>query len=108
MLSAHTQPGALLLSQVQGGHATRIEIDLDLTSGWVTVTDDGRGIPTDIHPATGKSTLETVSLKEQKHCQYRVQQHSTGVEMQRKPQVTSALAARMESTCNRSRLPDKM
>jgi DNA gyrase/topoisomerase IV subunit B len=50
----------LLLLQVQGGHATRIEIDLDLSSGWVTVTDDGRGIPTDIHPATGKSTLETV------------------------------------------------
>ncbi len=28
--------------------------------GAVTVIDDGRGIPTDIHPKTGKSTVETV------------------------------------------------
>lgn len=26
----------------------------------MTISDDGRGIPTDIHPATGKSALETV------------------------------------------------
>ena len=28
--------------------------------GSVTVKDDGRGIPVEIHPKTGKSTLETV------------------------------------------------
>ena len=29
-------------------------------NGWVTVTDDGRGIPVDKHKTTGKSALETV------------------------------------------------
>lgn len=33
---------------------------LDLASGWVEISDDGRGIPTDVHPSTGKSALETV------------------------------------------------
>ena len=31
-----------------------------LADGGVNITDDGRGIPIDIHPKTGKSTLETV------------------------------------------------
>ncbi len=35
-------------------------MELDLGSGWVTISDDGRGIPTETHPATGKSALETV------------------------------------------------
>lgn len=41
------------------GFATTVSITL-LADGGVTVTDDGRGIPVDIHPKTGKSTLETV------------------------------------------------
>jgi DNA gyrase subunit B len=41
------------------GYCTHIEIDIN-SDGSVTVTDDGRGIPTDIHPTTGKSALETV------------------------------------------------
>lgn len=35
-------------------------MELNLATGWVRICDDGRGIPTDIHPATGKSALETV------------------------------------------------
>ncbi len=41
------------------GYATFVEIEL-LADGGCRVTDDGRGIPVDIHPKTGKSTLETV------------------------------------------------
>lgn len=41
------------------GHASFVDVKL-LADGGVTVTDDGRGIPVDKHPKTGKSTLETV------------------------------------------------
>ena len=33
---------------------------LSSTHDAITITDDGRGIPTDLHPVTGKSALETV------------------------------------------------
>ena len=48
------------IDEVQGGHATIVRVELDLDSGWVSISDDGRGIPTSTHPATGKSALETV------------------------------------------------
>lgn len=47
------------IDEAIAGHATFVDIVL-LADGGVTVTDDGRGIPIDIHPKTGKSTLETV------------------------------------------------
>ena len=37
-----------------------VQVELDLDGGWVRISDDGRGIPTDMHPVTGKSALETV------------------------------------------------
>ncbi|MBI3889587.1 DNA topoisomerase IV subunit B, partial [Candidatus Saccharibacteria bacterium] len=40
------------------GYATKINVIM-MADGGVTVTDDGRGIPVDMHPKTGLSTLET-------------------------------------------------
>lgn len=89
-LSARTQVYEILdnaIDEVQAGHADTVQVstgsssclqalqihvpqrirahplpqvELDLGSRWVTVTDNGRGIPTDLHPATGRSALETV------------------------------------------------
>ena len=41
------------------GFATKIEITVN-EDGSVTVQDDGRGIPVDIQPKTGRPALETV------------------------------------------------
>ncbi len=47
------------IDEAIAGEAHRLDITL-LEDGGVRVDDDGRGIPIDIHPQTGKSTLETV------------------------------------------------
>jgi len=47
------------IDEAMAGHATDILVRL-LPDNWVEVTDDGRGIPVDIHPQTKKSALETV------------------------------------------------
>lgn len=47
------------IDEALAGHATLVSVKL-LADGGVTVYDNGRGIPTDIHPKTGKSTVETV------------------------------------------------
>ena len=41
------------------GYCEKIYVSLN-EDGSVTVKDDGRGIPVELHPKTGKSTLETV------------------------------------------------
>ena len=47
------------VDEAMAGWCTRVEITID-EDGSVTVSDNGRGIPVDIHPATGRPAMETV------------------------------------------------
>ncbi|MDB5168649.1 MAG: gyrase subunit [Candidatus Saccharibacteria bacterium] len=47
------------IDEALAGYATSVDVTLTADGG-VRVIDNGRGIPTDIHPKTGKSTVETV------------------------------------------------
>ncbi|KAE8692548.1 DNA gyrase subunit B [Hibiscus syriacus] len=47
------------VDEAQAGFASRIDVILH-SDGSVSISDNGRGIPTDLHPVTKKSALETV------------------------------------------------
>jgi len=47
------------VDEAQGGYCNNIEVILQ-PDGGVSVSDNGRGIPTDIHPKTGMSALQVV------------------------------------------------
>jgi len=47
------------IDEALAGFATEVSVKMSADGG-ITVIDNGRGIPTDIHPKTGKSTVETV------------------------------------------------
>ncbi|XP_072979853.1 DNA gyrase subunit B, chloroplastic/mitochondrial-like [Typha angustifolia] len=47
------------IDEAQAGYASRVDVVLHEDNS-VSITDNGRGIPTDLHPVTNKSSLETV------------------------------------------------
>lgn len=47
------------IDEALAGHANEVRVVM-LEDGGIKISDNGRGIPTDIHPKTGKSTVETV------------------------------------------------
>ncbi len=47
------------IDEAMAGHCNHITVRL-MPDNWIEVSDNGRGIPVDIHPQTKKSALETV------------------------------------------------
>ena len=47
------------VDEAMAGYCTRVNLSIS-EDGLITVSDNGRGIPVDVHPTTGKSALETV------------------------------------------------
>src|SRR5687767_10514298 len=50
------------IDEALGGFATSVSVQIR-TDGSISVTDNGRGIPTDIHPTEGMSAVELVLTK---------------------------------------------
>ncbi len=49
------------IDEAMAGYATHVTVEL-MKDGGVSITDNGRGIPVDIHPKTKKSALETALI----------------------------------------------
>ncbi|MDR1990214.1 MAG: type IIA DNA topoisomerase subunit B [Acidobacteriaceae bacterium] len=48
------------IDEAMNGHASTIKVTLHEDGSSITIEDDGRGIPVDLHPATKKSALEVI------------------------------------------------
>ena len=51
------------VDEVMNGHASRIVVTLQADGKTMSVGDNGRGIPVDVHPKTGMSALEVIFTK---------------------------------------------
>jgi DNA gyrase subunit B len=51
------------VDEVMNGHATRITVTLHSDGRTVSVADNGRGIPVDVHSKSGQSALEVIFTK---------------------------------------------
>ena len=47
------------IDEALAGFASKVDVEI-LPGNIISVTDDGRGMPVDIHPKTGKSAVETI------------------------------------------------
>ena len=47
------------VDEAMAGYCTRVDMNI-AEDGLITISDNGRGIPVDVHPTTGKNALETV------------------------------------------------
>ena len=48
------------IDEAMNGHASNIWVTLHKDGSSITIEDDGRGIPVDVHPKTKKSALEVI------------------------------------------------
>jgi DNA gyrase subunit B len=48
------------IDEAMNGYASAVQVALHADGASITITDDGRGIPVDLHPKTRKSALEVI------------------------------------------------
>src|SRR5689334_13469257 len=48
------------IDEAMNGHASAIQVTLHRDGASMTIADDGRGMPVDIHPKTKKSAVEVI------------------------------------------------